>query len=138
MVVAMQAIAVSSPEVYKETDNEVDDDVSGAHAPELAKTLFDEVKAAYPTIEETTVKGAWVGAVYDGAYAKASECGRTLAALLDQERYDSSFFSVLWVPPHFLDLASSDVFDGKSGTSQGFVNQLVERTYTKSSSGERC
>ena len=79
-----------------------------------------------------------MGTVYDGAYAKASEFGRTLAALLDQERYDSFFFSVMWVPPHFLDLALSDVFEGKSGTSQGFVNQLVERTYTKSSSEERC
>ena len=122
-----QAIAVSSPEVYKETDNELDGDVSGAHAPELAKTLFDEVKAAYPTIEETTIKGAWMGTVCDGAYAKASEFGRTLAALLDQERYDSSFFSVLRDSSHFLDLAFSDVFEGKSGTSQGFVNQLVER-----------
>ena len=53
-----QAIAVSSPEVYKETNYEVDGDVRGAHSPELAKTLFDEVKAAYPAIEETTIKGA--------------------------------------------------------------------------------
>ena len=68
-----------------------------------------------------------MGTVCDGAYAKASEFGRTLAALLDQERYDSSFFSVLWDPPHFLDFAFSDFFEGKSGTSQGFVNQLVER-----------
>ena len=123
-----QAIAVSSQEVYKEGDNQVDGDVSGAHAPELAKTLFDEVKAAYPTIEDTTIKGAWMGTVCDGAYAKALGFGRTLATLLDQERYGLSFFSVLWDPPHFLDLAFSDVLEGKSGTSQEFANQLVERT----------
>ena len=39
-----------------------------------------------------------MGTVYDDAHAKTSEFGRTLAALLDQERYDSSFFSVLWDP----------------------------------------
>ena len=104
-----QAIAVSSQEVYKETDNDIDDDVSGAHAPELAKTLFDEVKAAYSTVEETIMKGAWMGTVCDGAYVTASGFGRTLAVLLEQEKYDSSFFSVLWDPPHFLDLAFSDV-----------------------------
>ena len=121
-----KAIAVSSQEVYKETDTNVDGDVSGAHAPELAKTLFDEIRAAYPTVEETTFKGAWMGTVCDGAYATAVEFERTLAALLEQEKYDSSFFSVLWDPPHFLDLAFSDVFDGKHGTSQAFVRQLVE------------
>ena len=81
-----QAIAVSSKQVYKETDNGIDGDVSGAHAPELAKTLFDEVKAAYPTIEETIMKGAWMGTVCDGAYSTASGFGRTLATLLQQER----------------------------------------------------
>ncbi len=35
---------------------------------------------------------------------------------------------MLWDPPRFLDLAFSDVFEGKSGTSQGFVSQLTERT----------
>ena len=123
-----KAIAVSAKEVYNETDTNVDGDVNGAQAPELANTLFNEIKAAYPKVEETTLKGAWMGTVCDGAYATAAEFERTLLALLDQEKYDRSFFTVLWDPPHFLDLAFSDVFDGKLGTSGAFVKQLIERT----------
>ena len=123
-----KAIAVSAQEVCKETDTNGGGVVSGAHTPELAKTLFDEIKAAYPKVEETTLKGAWMGTVCDGAYATAGEFERTFAALLEQDKYDQSFFTVLWDPPHFLDLAVSDVFDGKVGTSGAFVKQLIERT----------
>ena len=49
-----KAIAVSAQEVYKETDTSGGGVVSRAHTPELAKTLFDEIKAAYPKVEETT------------------------------------------------------------------------------------
>lgn len=87
-----KAIAVSAPEVYKTTETNVDGDVSGANAPELAKTVYQEVKDAYPTIEESTIKGAWMGTVCDGAYATTAEFETTLATLLDQKNMIHLFF----------------------------------------------
>ena len=69
-----------------------------------------------------------MGTVCDGAYATASEFEITLATLLNQKKYDSAFFSVLWDPPHLINLAFSDVFDGKHGTSEAFVTHLVRRS----------
>ena len=69
-----------------------------------------------------------MGTVCDGAYATAVEFERTLATLREQEKYDSSFFSVLWDPPHFLDLAFRDVFNGKLGRCEAFIKRLIERT----------
>jgi hypothetical protein len=69
-----------------------------------------------------------MGTVCDGAYATASEFKKTLSTILNHEKYDPSLFSVLWDAPRFIDLAISDVFEGKIGASKEFVCQLVQRT----------
>ena len=48
-----QAIAVSVPEVYESAELGIDGDVSGANAPELATTIYQNVKKAYPTIQDS-------------------------------------------------------------------------------------
>ncbi len=122
-----QAIAVSSPEVYNNANNEVEGDVSGATAPELAQMLFDEIKKAY-FVEESVIRGAWMGTVCDGAY-QAAEFASTLNAILHRDNLaDTCFSCVLWDPAHFLDLAFKDVFEGKMGNSKEFVDRLVQRS----------
>ena len=119
-----KAIAVSSSEVYNDAKNDIDGDVRGATAPELAKMLYDEIAEAY-SIEESVIRGAWTGTVCDGA----AEFASTLKSILKQEHLDdSAFFSVLWDPAHFLDLAFADVFEGKIGTSKSFMDRLVQRS----------
>ena len=121
-----KAIAVSSSEVYNDAKNDIGGDVRGATAPELAKMLYDEIAEAY-SIEDSVIRGAWTGTVCDGAY-QAAEFASTLKSILKQEHLDdSAFFSVLWDPAHFLNLAFADVFEGKIGTSKSFMDCLVQR-----------
>jgi hypothetical protein len=123
-----EAIAVSSSEVYHEANNEVEGDVSGSTAAEWAIMIYDEIKKAYPAIDDKIIQGSWTGTVCDGVY-QASEFNSTLKSLLIPKELDQSiFFSVLWDSAHFLDLAFSDVFEGKIGNSNAFVNRLVQRT----------
>ena len=123
-----EAIAVSSSEVYHEANNEVEGDVSGSTAAEWVRMVYDEIKKAYPAIDDKIIQGSWTGTVCDGVY-QASEFNSTLKSLLIPKELDQSiFFSVLWDPAHFLDLAFSDVFEGKIGNSNAFVNRLVQRT----------
>ena len=123
-----EAIAVSSSEVYHEADNGVEGDVNGSTAAEWARMVYGEIKKAYPAIEDKIIQGSWAGTVCDGVY-QASDFNTTLKSLLIPKELDQSiFFSVLWDSAHFLDLAFSDVFEGKIGKSNAFVNRLVERT----------
>ena len=85
-----KAIAVSSSEVYNDAKNDIDGDVRGATAPELAKILYDEIAEAY-SIEESVIRGAWIGTVCDGAY-QAAEFASTLKSILKQEHLDDSAF----------------------------------------------
>ncbi len=68
-----KAIAVSAPEVYEPAESGIDGDVSGAHAPELATTIYQNVKDVYSTIQDSSLQGAWMGTVCDGAYATAPD-----------------------------------------------------------------
>ena len=68
-----------------------------------------------------------MGTACDGPY-QAKLFGLTLQELLDQTHYDPVFFSVLWDAPHFVDLAFSDVFEGKIGSSKDFIQRLVKRS----------
>ncbi|CAB4015440.1 Hypothetical predicted protein, partial [Paramuricea clavata] len=43
-----KAIVVSAPEVYESAESGIDGDVSGAHAPELATTIYQNITGAYP------------------------------------------------------------------------------------------
>ena len=106
----------------------MDGDVSGANAPEIATTIYQNVKNAYPTIQDSLLKGAWMGTVCDGAYATAAQFKKTLSTILNHEFFSFVEFSVLWDAPHFIDLAFSDVFEGKIGSSKAFVSLLVQRT----------
>ena len=122
------AIAVCAPEVYESVESGIDGDVSGANAPELATTIYQNVKNAYPTIQDSLLQGAWMGTVCDGAYATAAQFKKTVSTILNHEKYDPNLFSVLWDAPHFIDLAFGDVFEGKIGSSKAFVSLLVQRT----------
>ena len=121
-----EAIAVSAPEVYHETDTGKEGDVSGGESKELARSLYSEIRKAYPSIPEEVIKGAWMGTVCDGAYQTAGFVA-TLASLLSQEE-SVEFFNVVWDAPHFLDLAFCDVFNGKTGHSSDFIKRLVDRS----------
>ena len=121
-----QAIAVNAPEVYGEASSGVEGDVSGATAEELAESLHKEIRSAYPGIPIPTINESWMGTVCDGQY-QAAGFQSTLAALCEQKDA-GTFFSVLWDPPHFLDLAIKSVFDGKTGSSKEFVQRLIERS----------
>ena len=116
------------PEVHESAESCIDGDVSGANAPELATTIYQNVKNAYSTIQDSLLQGAWMGTVYNGAYATAAQFKKTLSTILNHEKYDPSIFSVLWEAPHFIDLAFSNVFEGKGGSSKAFVSLLVQRT----------
>ena len=50
--------------------NDIDGDVHGPTAAELAKTLYDEITGAY-SLEASIICGAWMGTVCDGAYQAA-------------------------------------------------------------------
>ena len=122
-----KAIAVSAPEVYEPAELGIDGDVSGAHAPKLATTIYQNVKDAYSTIQDSSLQGAWMGTVCDRAYATAPEFKKTLSTILNHEKYDPSLFSVLWDAPHFIDLAFSDVFEGKLVERTCVVHQMFQR-----------
>ena len=122
-----QAIAVRAREVYRGTQTDQPGEVSGANSVELAQSLFDDIQETYLSVEESTMKGAWMGTTCDGPY-QAENFGVTLNRLLRHEQDDSTFSAVLWDAPHFLDLAFSDVFDGKVGNSKELIQRLVERS----------
>ena len=91
-----EAIAVSSSEVYHEADNGVEGDVNGSTAAEWARMVYDEIKKAYPAIDDKIMQNLWAGTVCDGVY-QASEFNSTLKSLLIPKELDQSiFFSVLW------------------------------------------
>lgn len=123
-----KAIAINAPEVFESTESDIDGDVSGAHAPELATTIYQNIKNAYSTIQDSLLQGASMRTVCDGAYSTAAQFNKTLSTVLNHEKYDPSLFSVLWDAQHFIDLAFSDVFEGRIGSSKTFVSQLVQRT----------
>ena len=66
------------------------------------------------------------GTVCDGAY-QATDFEATLEKLCCQENA-GEFFTVLWDPPHYIDLALKDVFEGKTGSSNEFFQRLVKRS----------
>ncbi len=118
------AIAVNAPEVYGETDSGIEGDVSGAAANELAESLYKELQKAYPTLSKEVINGCYQGTVCNRAY-QAAQFEATLKVLCNQENA-GDFFEVLWDPPHHVDSAFKDVFDGKIGSSKEFVHRLVE------------
>lgn len=121
-----QAIAVSCPEVYHNAGTEIEGDVAGAASDLLAESIYEEIKNAFPSVPEVGIQAAWMGTVCDGAY-QASRFQSTLRTLLSQEE-GGIFFDVLWDPPHFVDLAFTDVFKGKAGKSSEFMSRLIHRS----------
>lgn len=114
-------IAVQAPAVYHGADDDQLQGVTGACAPELAETMFETIKKAYPRLVET-LGNSWQGSVLDGQY-QAKGFGKKLMALLKKE--DSEFVDVVWDPPHWTNLAIEDVFDGKVGGSKDFIKRLI-------------
>ena len=122
-----QAVAVKSGEVYYGEDEQVIGDVAGGNAQELAKAIYEDIRGSYSSVDESIVRSAWMRTACDGPY-QARLFGLTLQELLDQTQYDPVFLSVLWDAPHFVDLAFSDVFEGKIGNSKDLIQRLVKRS----------
>ena len=99
----------------------------GGNAQELAQSIYKDIRGQYSSHEESIVRAAWMGTACDGPY-QARLFASTLKELLDQAQYDPVFFSVLWDAPHFVDLAFSDVFEGKIGSSKDLIQRLVKRS----------
>ena len=115
------AIAVQAPVVYHTDENESDNVVTGAYAPELANSMFQTIATAYPKLVEI-LETSWQGCVLDGQY-QAKGFAEKLTQLLKKPR--SEFFSVIWDPPHWVNLAIDDVIVGKTGVSKKFLKRLI-------------
>ena len=114
-------------QVYHADDELEVGDVAGENAQELAKSIYEDIQGKYPPVDESIVRAAWMGTSCDGPH-QARLFASTLQELLDQTQYDAVFFSVLWDAPHFVDLAFSDVFEGKIGSSKDLIQGLVKRS----------
>ena len=112
-------IAVQAPGVYHADDQS--ESVTGACAPELAETMFDTIKMAYPGLTDI-LGNSWQGSVLDGQY-QAKGFAKKLMSLL--KKTDSEFVDVVWDPPHWTNLAIKDVFEGKIGESKEFMKRLI-------------
>ena len=115
------AIAVQAPAVYHTDEKESDNVVTGAYAPELANSMFQTIATAYPKLVEI-METSWQGCVLDGQY-QAKGFAEKLTQLLNKPR--SEFFSVIWDPPHWVNLAIDDVIVGKTGVSKKFLKRLI-------------
>ncbi len=62
-------IAVQAPNVYHGADEDQSEGVTSACAPELAETMFDTIKKAYPRLADT-LGNSWQGSVLDGQYQR--------------------------------------------------------------------
>lgn len=116
------AIAVQAPAVYHNADeDESTAAVTGANAPELADSMFQAITTAYPKLAGK-LEHSWQGSVLDGQY-QAKGFAEKLKDLL--KKPTSEFFSVVWDPPHWVNLAIEDVIDGKIGISKEFLKRLI-------------
>ena len=120
------AIPVNATEVYCDSISGTQGDVSGAEAKELAEGLYGKIQNAYPSLSKDLINGSYQGTVCDGAY-QASELESTLKDLCNQ-KMTGEFFTVLWDPPRYVDIALKDVFEGKHGFSKEFFGQVVKRS----------
>lgn len=120
------AIPVNAAEVYSDSNSGTQGDVSGAEAKELAEGLYGEIQSAYPSLSKDLINVSYQGTVCDGAY-QASEFESTLKDLCNQ-KMAGEFFTVLWDPPHYVDIALKDVFEGKHGSSKEFFGRVVKRS----------
>ena len=82
-------IAVQAPGVYHADDQS--ESVTGACAPELAETMFDTIKMAYPGLTDI-LGNSWQGSVLDGQY-QAKGFAKKLMSLL--KKTDSEFVDVV-------------------------------------------
>ena len=115
------AIAVQAPAVYNGADEDQSEGVTGACAPQLAETMYDTIKKAYPRLAEK-LGNSWQGSVLDGQY-QAKGFAEKLNSLL--KKPESEFVDVVWDPPHWTNLAIEDVFEGKVGKSKEFMKRLI-------------
>ena len=127
------AIPVKAPRVYSANagsgsgDEDTDEDnaveVSGARANELAYKVYSVIKDTFH-LSEGQMSSAWQGTCCDGQY-QAKEFKNELNLLL---QHDTTFNDVIWDPPHLIDLAIKDVFQGRVGNSKAFIGRLVSRS----------
>ena len=120
------AVPVGSPAVYQTNDDNTA--VTGAYADELASSSnVGEKKNDLETDELSYCQGI----VADGQYQSAGfrdKLKRLLPFDFDVDPVLSTFFSILWDPGHFSDLAFTDVQEGKIGNSKEFISRIIKRT----------
>ena len=71
------------------------------------------------------------GIVAGGQYQFAGfrdELWRLLPFDFDVDLVLATFFSILWDPGHFSDLAFIDVREGKIGSSKEFISRVIKRS----------
>ena len=121
------AVPVGSPAVYQTNDDNTA--VSGGYADELAASSIMLVKKQYDL--ETDELSYCQGIVADGQYQSAGfkdELKRLLPFDFDVDPVLATFFSILWDPGHFSDLAFTDVREGKIGSSKEFISRVIKRS----------
>ncbi|CAB4015008.1 Hypothetical predicted protein [Paramuricea clavata] len=109
------AVPVGSPAVYQTNDDNTA--ITGAYANQLASSSIMLVKKTYEL--ETDELSYCQGIVADGQYQSAGfrdELKRLLPFDFDVDPVLDTFFSILWDPGHFSDLAFTDVREGKLET----------------------
>lgn len=86
-------------------------------------STFQAITTAYPRLADK-LEHFWQGSVLDGQY-QAKGFAEKLKDLL--KKPTSEFFSVVWDPPHWVNLAIEDVIDRKIGISKDFLKRLIGR-----------
>ena len=119
------AIPVNSPEVYSKELDAVPGTVSGANARQLAQQIVANIKQAFGSTPEFSLKASWQGTVCDGQY-QAKEFKATMHSEIGVS-VDKEFSEVIWDPSHWLNLAITDVRDDKIGSSSTFMKRVVNR-----------
>lgn len=121
------AVPVGSPAVYKANIDNTG--VTGGTAEELASSSIMLLKENYKL--ETAELSYCQGIIADGQYQSAGfrdELKRSLPFNFDVQPVLETYFSILWDPGHFSDLAFSDVREGKIGNSKEFLARIIKRS----------
>jgi hypothetical protein len=111
------AIPIAAPKVYTPAE---DGGVEGASASELAANTLEAIKNH---LSEACL-AQLVGVTADGQY-QARDFYSTLLTLLPLKD-NGEFFCVTWDPGHWMNLAVTDVRDGKIGSSTAFFKYFIK------------
>eukprot|EP00794_Sanderia_malayensis_P013576 gene13576-14983_t len=133
------AYPLGAPLVYSTSDEEISDEddqsdddnefpeINGGNAPDLAMNLLNTIKLKLNLDKQDLLR--YCGTSADGPY-QAKEFGSTIRAetgRLDVPEELQFCQTVIWDATHLLNLAATDIRDGKFGTSKDFINKFIKR-----------